>query len=286
MVPALCLVLTLCGCGLGQYKETVRGSEVLRQRSLPLTENAKGYALRVQGLSLRDVAELTLVIDESLESAVVLETDSNILHRLRLERGPAPDEITLSAPYYLNFAPSKLALTVGAPVRELAVEGMWNICYDCPSVKTFRFVAEGDIRSDFTFGELDRLDMGLSGFSQINMSSPGITDCRINADGDCGGDYAIGESKNLHVNLSGFGRINISGAAERAVFVLEGDADITALGLTAQEADVNIDGMGSCEITAEQRLNVVIEGAGSVLYGGSPTVSQTIEGFGSIKAKD
>jgi len=283
---ALCLVLILAGCGLEPFREEVKGSGVLKQNEMPLPDIPGGYVLRMGGINMQGaIRELKLVIDESLKNAAVLETDNNILLRLDLKRSPALDEITLSAPRNMVFSPTKLILTVGVPVRELIVDGLWEVRYDCPSVRNFKLAVDGSASGDFALGTLDRLDMNISGLSDINMNCQGVRECKLVVDGSLGGKFAFGEMDSLDMRLSGLSTIGMSGTARRVVLKLDGGVDISAFDLIAQDAEVTISGLGSCEITAEQSLYAKIDGAGSITYGGSPAVTQRIDGLGSIRAR-
>ena len=322
---ALCLALVLVSCGLMPFQEEIRGSGVLKKAELPLSAAAAGYALRIEGISVRNASALTVVIDESLKGAAVLETDNNILHRLTFEHGPAADRITLGAPRGVVFLPTKITLTVGAPVREIVIDGLWALSYDCPSVKSFKLRADGSINGDFIFGALDNLDMGFGGLSDVNMRSEGVRACKLTvdgtlngnfdfgemdsldmtfggfstvnlrsrsvkacelrADGTVTGDFDFGEMDALHMNLSGLHTLRMRGTAQRVTASLDGSASISAFDLVAQEVRLDCQGLNNCEVTAEQSLDVTLEGGGSVTYAGRPVINQRIEGLGRVKAR-
>jgi len=283
---ALCLALALGSCGLEPFGGDIKGSGVMGQKNVPLSNTASGYSLYIDGVSVRGAAEMRLVVDESLRSAAVLETDNNILYRFNLDCNPVSGEIRLSVPRYAVFSPTRLTLTVGAPVREIDIEGMWKVSYNCPGVKEFRLDVDGTVNGDFTFGALNRLDMDFDGLSDISMRSAGAKNCMLVVDGTLHGNFDLGEMDSLDAQLHGLSTIAFSGTTRRALFELNGGGNIYAFGLTAQEADVIISGLGNCEITAEQRLNAVIDGGGRITYAGNPAaVSQQVNGLGSIRAK-
>jgi hypothetical protein len=251
-VLALCLALALGGCGFSPFRETVQGSGVLTQFEVPLSNCTDGYTLRVFDIpfSLRDAAELKIVIDERLDCGALLETDDNILDRLDFGlsgASPASGDISMSAPSRTALSPTKLTITVGAPVRELAVDGLWKISYDCPSVRDCKLTAQGGVNGDFNFGALESLDMGCSGLSTIHLRCQSVKNCKLAANGGANGDLAFGEMESLDMRLSGLGSIDVSGAARRAVLDLNGGPRVKAFDLTAQDADVTLNGLGSCE---------------------------------------
>jgi len=362
LVLALCLALGLVGCGPAPLRETVRGSGVVVTRELGLPEGEA--ALRVGGISVQNFGEFLLIVDEGLGRKAVLETDNNISARLRLEYRAGT--ITFSAPRNTVFTPTRLTLTVGAPVRDLDVDGLWEVRYSCPSVRDGRLVLDGAAKGDFAFGEMDRLnmrfeglgkvnvtgkdvrecrlktdgsvngdftlgavdrlDMDLSGLGMVNLNSTGVRDCRLISDGAVSGDFALGEMDRLDMNLSGLGkfkidstgvrdcklradgsvngdftlgemdsldmtleglgRVAVRGTAQRAVLRLDGGSSVSAFDLVAQDAEVIISGLGSCEITAEQNLKASVEGSGTITYGGNPKeVYQDVQGLGRVKPR-
>lgn len=54
--------------------------------------------------------------------------------------------------------------------------------------------------------------------------------------------------------------------------------------MKVRDADVNISGTGSCEITVEERLEVNIDGSGDVYYKGYPVIREHIQGSGSVRS--
>lgn len=294
---ALFLALSLAACNLkpaAPWPEAlkpveglVRGSGSVVDMRTPLSADGRGFALRVGGFSFRGSGktELSLVIDESLEREIVLTADDNVAERIRVQYDASAGKITVEPDGRVAFAPTKLAIAVGAPVRELAVEGLWKISYDCPSVTECKLAVDGTANGDFIFGELDSLDMRFGGLSEIEVRCAGAKQCKLEADGTLNGKLALGEMDSLDMQLSGLSTLTVSGAAQRAVLSLGGGGVISAFGLTAQDADITMGGLGRCEITAERSLNAVIEGGGSIVYAGSPAVTKRIDGLGIVRAR-
>ena len=88
--------------------------------------------------------------------------------------------------------------------------------------------------------------------------------------------------KSLEARVSGAGSITASGSVTKADVTISGLGDFDGSGLTCQEGDVQISGMGSASLRVEVKLNATISGAGTINYYGSPAVSKTISGAGDV----
>ena len=341
----LCMTLPLAGCKLKPAAtweslrptlenlrpggaEPVKGSGNVVDVETPLPADVGGVALRLEGFSFRGsgTLEMALVIDESLDRKIVLTADDNIAKRISVRYDAVAGEIYVGPEDHREvFSPTRIRVTVGAPVREIYADGLWKISYDCPGVKDCRLTVEGTVNGDFTFGDLDSLDMNFNGLSTVNMNCQSVKNCDLAVDGTLNGDFTFGETDRLKMifsglstvnmncastrdcdltvdgslngkfgfgemdsldaTISGLGTMRLAGTARRAVLRIDGGGSISAFDLTAQEADVSIEGLGSCEITAERSLNASIDGGGRITYAGDPAVTKRVDGLGSIRAK-
>jgi len=288
----LCLALVLGSCGFNPLREAIRGSGYVTASTKLSLDGTSSFAataepsLRITGLSFMNPGEIRLVVDESLESAVVVTTDNNINALITAALTDDGSAITVAAAVRnMWFSPTVMIVTVGLPIGALYVDGMWDVSYNCPSVKACRFTGEGGIDGDFTFGDLESLDMRFEGMSDIRLRSTSVKACTVEGEGGFNGDFDFGEMDSLDMRLEGMSNVRMRGEAQRASLRIDGGGTVLAFGLAAQEADITISGMGDCEIAAEQRLSVDIEGSGNVTYAGSPVVSQRIEGLGSVRQR-
>ena len=256
----LCLGLSLAACnlkpaapwptlregGLREGGQLVQGSGKVVEKKLPLPDIEGGYALRITGISLRGSygGDVELVIDESLPREVVLTTDDNIAERIDISCDAGAGEIVIER-QRMVFTPTKLTITVGAPVRALELNGAWNFTYDCPSV----------------------------------------TACEVSINGACNGKFTFGALESLRVAVNGASNIALVGAAKRADLTINGAADIKGFDLVAETARAVINGAGDCEITATGTLDAEINGVGKVVYGGDPAVSKRVHGLGEVRAR-
>jgi len=256
----LCMILPLAACslkpaapwptlregGLNAGGRLVTGSgKVTTNKRLQLDEGRE-YVLRVTGISLRGDADVELVIDEGLENELVITADDNVNQCIEVTFNALPDyEIIVDLKERVILTPTKLIITVGAPIRELDLNGAWKFTYDCP----------------------------------------GVTACKASINGACEGKFTFGALNTLRVDVNGASNITIAGEAKLADLTINGAANIKAFDLAAVSADVTINGAGGCEITATGTLDAEINGVGKVVYGGEPAVNKRIHGLGEVRAR-
>lgn len=105
----------------------------------------------------------------------------------------------------------------------------------------------------------------------------------IRLQGD-GNITAVGiNSRSLIVALPGSGVIHATGATTHLAVTIGGEGTALLGNLMAHNARVAISGDGSIMLTATRSVSASISGSGTILYGGSPAhVSKAITGSGTI----
>jgi hypothetical protein len=129
-------------------------------------------------------------------------------------------------------------------------------------------------------------NLNIEGVVDFNEATHIVTDTfTLLLSGVFNGELSL-DVDELMVNMSGVGSMVLSGDAEKATIYSSGVGDINAFELTAQEAEINVIGVGSVEITSEVKINANLSGVGSILYKGNAEVNQNRTGVGSIKKSD
>jgi hypothetical protein len=60
---------------------------------------------------------------------------------------------------------------------------------------------------------------------------------------------------------------------------------VDAKGLVAENVDATVEGIGSVEVTATEKLKANVQGIGSLNYFGNPkSISKTVDGIGGVSA--
>ncbi|MBT0809656.1 DUF2807 domain-containing protein [Litoribacter ruber] len=89
----------------------------------------------------------------------------------------------------------------------------------------------------------------------------------------------------VHSHSQGAAKIELSGSTNLLVKQMEGAGVFNGLALGANNARVNLQGVGKISVNVSGNLDVNIEGIGKVEYAGSPpTLSKNINGLGKIVA--
>jgi hypothetical protein len=86
------------------------------------------------------------------------------------------------------------------------------------------------------------------------------------------------------IQVSGAGDLIVTaGAVKYAEYEIDGAGKVQAYPLQAAITSASINGAGTLQVTASEKLEAEISGAGTVKYKGHPTVSQEVSGAGTIK---
>lgn len=155
-------------------------------------------------------------------------------------------ELTIKTDSKQSYSNLDLDITVYAPVDRLTIEGAFKIVYDRPSVDSLTAVLDGAGELDLTRVTTDYLSVTMVG---------------------AGDFYLSGETKVLSAKVVGAGAIN-------------------ALDLQAKDADIEIDGAGSIDVNASDKLHASLNGMGDIRYAGQPFLTRVVNGLGSIKPID
>ena len=87
----------------------------------------------------------------------------------------------------------------------------------------------------------------------------------------------------LRVEMQGSGSIELAGRASDERARIAGSGQYRAADLGADKADLKLEGAGSAEVMAHEKLRVHISGSGSVRYRGEPKLSTSIDGSGTVE---
>jgi len=94
-------------------------------------------------------------------------------------------------------------------------------------------------------------------------------------------DFAI-DTEDLDVEMTGSGDVYLEGDVRTLNADVSGSGWLRAFNLTADLADVRIEGSGSAEVTVDTDLDVFISGSGDVFYKGHPFINAQIPGTGAV----
>jgi len=84
----------------------------------------------------------------------------------------------------------------------------------------------------------------------------------------------------LLLDVVGAANVTLTGNAEEMVIDVNGQAFLTNFDLITDQTRIDINGMGTMEITCESILDIRVSGSATIRYKGNPAISQN--GLGSI----
>lgn len=86
----------------------------------------------------------------------------------------------------------------------------------------------------------------------------------------------------LHVTVNGAGETTLTGTIGEQRISISGGMTYDARGVESERVTVEINGIGTVNVSVSDLLDVTINGTGTVTYQGNPEVKQEINGLGSI----
>lgn len=95
------------------------------------------------------------------------------------------------------------------------------------------------------------------------------------------------DSERLDINYKGAGRLAANGKVKSLNLEARGVGEVDVKSLIALDADVDFEGVGSVEVYASRRLNIMAGGMGNLTYYGKPrSLTKSVAGLGDIAAGD
>lgn len=193
-------------------------------------------------VALRGSGEVVIV--QSGEESLVIETDDNILQYITSEVSGGTLILGFE-PGTSNISPTELIFTVG-------VDDLVGASVD----------GSGDISARSL--ETDSLDVDIGGSGNIKIDN--LT------------------AEELAIVIDGSGDVQLAGEVEQQSIDIGGSGEYSAGNLRSDSATVTISGSADAIVWAMKTLDVDISGSGSVDYYGSPRISSSQPGSGSLNS--
>ncbi len=199
----------------------------------------------VDGFEL--TAGMNLTIKEGADQEIIIESYDNIIDDLvdgsRVNNG------------ILKFEYDSRCVNVDEDVEIYATVS---------ALKKVKVSGSSSVRTDGVFQNIDDLELKVSGSGNFKM--------------DLGDN--MGEVK---IDVSGSGDFELSGTAASQDIEISGSGDVENFELITQDAKIEINGSGDCQINVENTLEIEISGSGDVCYRGDASVTSDVSGTGNIR---
>ncbi len=137
------------------------------------------------------------------------------------------------------------------------------------------------VKITITVNDLNKLSFSSAGEITID----GLHSDKLSADLSGAGSMRLDnvDIGSLDAELSGVGSLEASGTAKDLTVRVSGLGSFQGKQLHAQTASIQLDGMGSAEVWADNQLTARVSGVGSVNYYGDAQVTKSVSGLGSVQ---
>ena len=151
------------------------------------------------------------------------------------------------------------------PDVNLHASGDINVYVTSPDFHSIDLSGAGDLTGTTKITNADNLDVSSSGAGDITLE----VDAPV-----------------VKVEISGAGSVKLKGQAKSVDIGLSGAGHLQCYDLQAENAKVEVSGVGSAEVFASVKLEATVNGVGNIHYKGNPgSISQSVSGVGSISAE-
>ena len=129
----------------------------------------------------------------------------------------------------------------------------------------------------------EKKNIRISDDLKVIVTMPALTKFKMEGAGLTTVSKIAGER--FELNYEGVGLLKMSGKVRDFKLRAQGVGFVDAKGLVAENVDATVEGIGSVEVTATEKLKANVQGIGSLNYFGKPkTINKTVEGLGGVNA--
>lgn len=236
---------------------------------------------------------------------LIIEASGNIIDRLNSDSRKSGDQLDLEINGCFNLGmDDEINVFITLPtLEEIKVDGAAEIfsTNTLTLEENLSIIINGAAEIDFDLDSANEIMVDTDGASQIvlngtadglNIQSDGFSEIdadnlevsRVDIDIDGGGQVICNLTEELVIQLSGLATVEARGTASYQEITIDGGGNVNNFNLSANDTEIEIDGLGNAEVTCVNTLNVNIDGGGNVCYRGNPIVTQNIDGLGSVNS--
>ncbi len=241
---AALITTTLTGCISFINKNSFKGNG--QQTSDSVTLEGDIYKLVIEDVIFNEKKSPKLVINESLEDAVVITTDKNILDTIDISVDDSTKTILVKGDSEKRYKTDDFTLQVGTPLNHIETYGLYDLDVNLPSVK----------------------------------------ECNVELDGLYSGKMVFGNLDNFTLNVEGLGDISLVGECANSNIKIDGALNLEAYDFKTVDTTIETAGLAKCNIYVSNNLEANLEGAGVINYDGNPvSVNKSADGVGKISPR-
>ncbi|MBR3952545.1 MAG: DUF2807 domain-containing protein [Oscillospiraceae bacterium] len=177
------------------------------------------------------------------------------------------DETKVEASYPIRMHEHNFRISVREGEIEISVPKQTNFKADKFEIKIYANIEEIDISGGIA------LEMDAKNSKRIHLEAKGGADIYI---------YNIA-AESFETNVAGAASMNLSGETENFEVELAGAGVLDAKSLICRNADIEISGAGTAEVSVTDKLFADMDGVGSLRYYGDPLVENISAGLTDVE---
>ena len=177
------------------------------------------------------------------------------------------DETKVEASYPIRMHEHNFRISVREGEIEISVPKQTNFKADKFEIKIYANIEEIDISGGIA------LEMDAKNSKRIHLEAKGGADIYI---------YNIA-AESFETDVAGAASMNLSGETENFEVELAGAGALDAKSLICRNADIEISGAGTAEVSVTDKLFADMDGVGSLRYYGDPLVENISAGLTDVE---
>ncbi|MBR2041658.1 MAG: DUF2807 domain-containing protein [Oscillospiraceae bacterium] len=177
------------------------------------------------------------------------------------------DETKVEASYPIRMHEHNFRISVREGEIEISVPKQTNFKADKFEIKIYANIEEIDISGGIA------LEMDAKNSKRIHLEAKGGADIYI---------YNIA-AESFETDIAGAASMNLSGETENFEVELAGAGALDAKSLICRNADIEISGAGTAEVSVTDKLFADMDGVGSLRYYGDPLVENISAGLTDVE---
>lgn len=168
-------------------------------------------------------------------------------------------------------------------IKTKVVRGTWDIELERGSYRNY------ELKYFITLPQINEIkNEGAAKVVVNDFINQGDLSITINGAGDVKLNR-MENTENLYILIDGLGHIKLLDEFPSLKYMdiyISGSGDFSGFPAITNECFIEIDGSAKCEVSVEEKLDVIISGAGVVYYKGQPEISQDVSGLAIVQSKN
>ena len=205
------------------------------------------------------------------------EVDLSVIHSLDIE---IPVELIIQESAAQSIIIESSQSVIDAILEKSFVKNEeWNVQLDKCTINSD---AAFPVKITASLTSLQEIKVKGIGEARTLGTFKNIEHLKLEIEGSADFEFALDSIQSLETKIDGLGKFVLSGYAENHLINMNGSGEINAFDLITNNCQININGLGKCEVHVQESLEVKMDGSGSVCYKGQPAINIDNSGNGKV----